>query len=433
LDGAGAAALSIESVHERFSQAAGRLAYSVDAVCIGSFMHNCMLLDAGDKAVTPVFTWLDRRGENEMEYLRRRLGDDFHRRTGCRFHPMFPIFKLAALYLENPNLLTQARRVASIKTFLTHRLTGEWMEDHGMASASGLYNINSGDWDPTLLGLVGLKPESLPQVSSRARVVGLVTREGEKDFGIAEGTPVINGSGDGFLANIGSDCETTSRISVTLGTSAVARQTLSQPVLDSRSGTFCYRADENVYVLGCAGSNGGNALDWGRSIFGDLEAEAAEDLPIFIPLLHGERSPDWNPRLRGSWHDLTAAHTAADLKRSVVEGVVFNLANYIEIVQRTSRQPASEIVLSGNGFLHRDAAPIFAAVAGVPVWIPSDPGLASLRGAAICALRALDRPVPPLSASRVNPLRDPRIVERYRRYKELRLTTDYTDYLKSVR
>jgi len=423
LDGAGAATLPIETVQERFRQVAGRLGiiHPVESVCIGSFMHNCVLLADGDKPVTPVFTWLDRRGEKGMEYLRCRLGDDFHRRTGCRFHPMFPVFKLATLYLDNPNLITQVRRVVSLKTFLAQRLTGVWREDHGMASACGLYNVSHGDWDTTLPGLVGLKPECLPQVSSRARVVGRVTPEGAGDFGIPEGTPVINGSGDGFLANIGSDCETPSRISVTLGTSAVARQTLFQPVLDSRSGTFCYRADENVYVLGCAGSNGGNVLEWGRSLFGDSEKGAAEDIPIFIPLLHGERSPDWNPRMRGSWHELTAAHTAADLKRSVVEGVVFNLAYFVEIVQRTSGQKADEIVLSGNGFLHRDAAPIFAAVAGVPVWIPSDPGLASLRGAAICALRAVGGPVPPLGASRVDPLQDARIVERYERYKELRV------------
>ena len=53
--------------------------------------------------------------------------------------------------------------------------------------------------------------------------------------------------------------------------------------------------------------------------------------------------------------------------------------------------------------------------------IPSDPGLASLRGAAICALRAVGGPVPPLGASRVDPLQDARIVERYERYKELRV------------
>jgi len=422
-DSRGEAALSFETIRKQFVQVTGMLGTieSVEAVCVGSFMHNCVLLDERDEAVTPVFTWLDQQGERGVEYVRRRFGDDFSRRTGCRFHPMFPVFKLAALYLENSKVLQQARRVVSIKTLLLHHLAGVWIEDHGMASASGLCNISDGQWDTVLLDLIGLNRDYMAPVSSRTQIVGRVTTGGAKRFGILEGALVVNGSGDGFLANIGSDCEVPSRISVTLGTSAVVRQALPRPVLDSLSGTFCYRADENVYILGCAGSNGGNVLDWGRSIFGNLEAEAAQDIPIFIPLLHGERSPEWNPRLRGSWHGLSAAHTAADLKRSVLEGVIFNLAYFVEIVQQTSAQPASEVVLSGNEFLHPAGPSIFAAVAGVPVWIPSRPGLASLRGAAICALRAIGAPVPPpLRVVQVPPLQDGAVVERYRRYKQLR-------------
>src|SRR5207244_6661033 len=162
-----------------------------------------------------------------------------------------------------------------------------------------------------------------------------------------------------------------------------------------------------VYLLGCAGSNGGNVLDWGRSIFDkSKDAGTAADLPIFIPLLHGERSPDWNPRLTGSWHGLMAMHTAADLSRSILEGVVFNLAHFVEIVQNTSGMKASGVVLSGNGFLDPFAAPILATIVDTAVWMPLRPGLASLRGSGICALRALGAPVSPLNSKVVPPLVD---------------------------
>lgn len=433
-DDAGAAALSIETIVGRFKQAVRGLGIAdpVDAIAMASFMHNCVLLDAADTPLTPVFTWLDRRGENGMEYVRSRMGDKFHQRTGCRFHPMFPVFKLATLHLRDSSLMERARRVVSVRSFLTHRLTGVWFEDHGMASASGLYNIDSGDWDPALLGLLGLKRENLPPVVSRDNVIGRVTRDAASEFALNEGTPVINGSGDGFLANVGSDCETPDKISVTLGTSAVARQTLNRPVLDPFGGTFCYKADDGAFLFGCAGSNGGNALDWGRSIFGDLETEAAAaDIPTFIPLLHGERSPEWNPHLTGSWYGLRSRHKAAELGRSVVEGVVFNLALYVEILQRASGENASEIVLSGNGFLNRLAPRILAAVAGVPARMPVEPGLASLRGAGVCALRALGSAAPPFRAGVVSPLEDPGISERYARYKKLRLSAG-SEYLQSL-
>lgn len=422
-DASGAATLSIGTIVHRLTLALRALAIPqpVDAIAIASFMHNCVVLDASDQPLTPVFTWLDRRGENGMEYVRSRLGDRFHQRTGCRFHPMFPIFKLATLHLRDSSVMAQAKRVVSVKTFLVHRLTGVWVEDHGMASASGLFNVVNGDWDPALLGLLGLPRESLPLIASRNAVIGRVTREAAAEFGFTEGAPFINGSGDGFLANVGSECETPEKIAVTLGTSAVARQTLSNPVLDPLAGTFCYKADDGAFLLGCAGSNGGNVLDWGRSIFGTLDTDAnLADIPIFIPLIHGERSPEWNANLTGSWHGLRAQHTVADFARSIVEGVVFNLAHYVEILEQTSDMKASEIVLSGNGFLHPLAPGILASIVGVPVRMPAEPGLATIRGAAVCALRALGSSVPPLITTTVKPLEDSRVAERYAKYKMLR-------------
>jgi gluconokinase len=423
LDETGSATLSLGGMTSRFKQVVRdlKITEQVDAICIGSFMHNCVLLDAHDKPLTPVFTWLDRRGDSGLECLRTTLGDTFHQRTGCRFHPMFPVFKLAALRVAGSELLTLARRIVSIKAYLNYRLTGAWIEDHGMSSATGLYSIASGDWDSAVLELVGVHRDMLPSVESPYAVAGTVTATAAAEFGLPERTIVINGSGDGFLAHAGSHCETPSMISVTLGTSAVARQSALRPVLDPSSGTFCYRADEHTYLLGCAGNNGGNVLDWGRSLFGDRPPEnAGGNLPIFIPLLHGERSPEWDPLLTGSWHGLRSQHTAAELSRSILEGVVFNLAHYVEILQRTSGTEASGIVLSGNGFLHPLAASILAALVERPVRIPAEPGLATLRGAAMCALRARGLDAPPFAAAEVRAAADENVVERFKRYKELR-------------
>jgi gluconokinase len=295
------------------------------------------------------------------------------------------------------------------------------VEDRGMASASGLFNVKDADWDAEILNLLGLERSQLPPVINRSEVVGSVTSKAASEFGLGKGTLVVAGSGDGFLANLGSGCDDSSQIAVTLGTSAVARQSLAEPVLSSSSGTFCYRADADAYLLGCAGSNGGNVLDWGHRIFGRRDDQrVSDDLPIFIPLLHGERSPEWNPSLKASWHGLAAHHTAADLSRSLLEGVIFNLAQFVEIVRMTSNKAPARLVLSGNAFLNPLAAPMLAAVTEIPTDLPQAPGLASLRGAAICALRALSLPAPPLHLDEVAPLKQPALLERYHIYRRLR-------------
>jgi len=421
----GAATLSVEGIVERFKRAIRSVDVTstdpIDAICIGTFLHNCVVLDEADRPLTPVFTWLDQRGESGLNIVRTRFGDRFHEITGCRYHPMFPVFKLAAMQANDSELFSRAKRIGSMKALLLNRLTGTWIEDHGTASGSGLFDIRQGDWASEVLNVLSLGRKHLPNIAGRTEVIGYVTRNAAADFKLKEGIPVVAGSGDGFLANVGSDCEVPERIAVTLGTSAVVRQTLDHAVVDSAAGTFCYRADENAYLLGCAGSNGGNVLDWGRRVLSTAgQQESGEDPPIFIPTLHGERSPEWDPHLKGSWYGLSVRHTAADLWTSILEGVMFNLAHYVEIVQRTSGKTATDLVLSGNGFLDQKAAPILANVVRLATWTPTTPGLASLRGAGICALRALGEPTPGLSVDRVSPLTDARLFQRYRDYRRLR-------------
>ena len=87
-DESGAATLSVSRIVEHFKAAILQLklnaADRIDAICIDTFMHNCALLDAADRPLTPVFTWLDHRGADGIELFRSRMADRFHQRTGCR-------------------------------------------------------------------------------------------------------------------------------------------------------------------------------------------------------------------------------------------------------------------------------------------------------------------------------------------------------------
>ncbi len=397
------------------------LSSAIDAISVSGFMHSSLLLDGRNRPLTPIFTWMDRRGADAVDRFRQEFGREFHQRTGCRFHPMFPVFKAATF---RPSGM---RRIVSAKTFIIALLTGVWIEDHGTASATGLYNTLGETWDQRILDAVPLEASNLVDLGERDAIIGKTTDAAAR-YGIAPGIPLIAGSGDGFLANLGSGCEDPARVAITLGTSSSVRQVLPVPVLNDGAGTFCYRADTGSYLLGCASNNGGNVLEWARSMFGSLPPSATKTaaLPTFIPLLNGERSPEWNPALKASWHDVEAHHTKEDLAAAVISGVVFNLAHYVEIIERSSGVPPKQFILSGNGFLNTAACETLAAVVSGEVIRPRNQGLASLRGAAVCALRGLG--VDPSAhlerliddSDRISPADASAIRDRYRRYRAIR-------------
>jgi sugar (pentulose or hexulose) kinase len=142
--------------------------------------------------------------------------------------------------------------------------------------------------------------------------------------------------------------------------------------------------------------------------------------------MNGERSLEWNPELRERWHGRHERHTGAELSRAVAEGVLFNIAQYVEVIERESGFSASEIVLSGNGFRDGFLQSLFASILGRELLNPDTAGLASLRGAAVYAWRALGHDASSslekllASAQRVTPTNDPALTERFARFKELR-------------
>src|SRR3954468_23591717 len=65
----GAATLRADLVLSQFEKTIRQLdiVEPPSALCIGTFMHNCVLLDDADQPLSPLFTWLDRRGEDGVE------------------------------------------------------------------------------------------------------------------------------------------------------------------------------------------------------------------------------------------------------------------------------------------------------------------------------------------------------------------------------
>jgi len=87
---------------------------------------------------------------------------------------------------------------------------------------------------------------------------------------------------------------------------------------------------------------------------------------LFLPYLMGERSPHWNSAARGVFLGLTLSHNRADMIRSVLEGVGFNLRIILDAFLAQGIQiPAIRIIGGGaRGALWRQ---IFADIFNLPV------------------------------------------------------------------
>ncbi|GAE33731.1 gluconokinase [Halalkalibacter akibai JCM 9157] len=101
---------------------------------------------------------------------------------------------------------------------------GQFIVDYAIASASGLFNIHTFEWEKEALQAAGISKEQLSEpVPSTAICQGL-TPELAEQFRLPKDIPFVIGSSDGPLANLGIGAINPGDVAITIGTSGAIRQ-----------------------------------------------------------------------------------------------------------------------------------------------------------------------------------------------------------------
>ncbi|MEZ4698923.1 MAG: gluconokinase [Rhodothermales bacterium] len=352
---------------------------AVAGLSFSSAMHSVIAMDADGNALTRCITWADTRSARQAEALRATAaGDSVYAATGTPIHPMTPLCKLRWLAEDRPDLHRRAHRFVSIKEYVLHALTGQWVADESLASATGLFDIRLRRWHPEALALAGIDVAQLSPAVSTRHILPRLTAEAASRSGLPASTPIVVGASDGCLANLGVDAIEPGRLAVTIGTSGAVRIATDRADFDPASGLFCYILDESTYIQGGPINNGGIVYQWfaerfpGKSPL-DMEAllEEAAGLPagseglLCIPYLLGERAPYWNARARGVYFGISIQHTLAHFLRAALEGVIHTL---YAIADRLPPAPRRSRASMPRGFVNSPLwTQILADIFGRPV------------------------------------------------------------------
>jgi gluconokinase len=381
----------------------------IGCVSFSAAMHSLMALDEDGRPLTPSLTYADGRASEQAARIKADLdGLAIHRRTGTPIHPMSPLAKLLWFREEEPETFERAARWVSVKEYIFSRLFGEFVADHSIASATGLFNLEKLSWDADVLGMLGLPEEKLSRLVPTTHVMEDLDREHAGRLGLDPGTPFVVGANDGVLANLGVGAFAPGVVACSIGTSGAVRSVVGEPRVDEGGRLFCYTLVEGMWVIGGPINNGGLALAWLRdSVFPELsEAARREDrdpydlmeelaarVPagsegvIFLPYLTGERAPLWNPDARAVFFGMTRGHGREHLIRAVLEGVVYQMRAVARVLEEVTGEP--EEVRATGGFA-RSALwrQIMADVFRREILFPESPESSCL-GAALLGMKAL--------------------------------------------
>ncbi|WP_100011622.1 gluconokinase [Lentibacillus sediminis] len=360
-------------------------------ISFSSAMHSLIAIGDNDELLTNSITWADTRAADYARKIKEEHdGHEIYLRTGTPIHPMSPLAKLVWMRHEEPEIFSKARKFISIKEYVFHQLFGEYVVDYSMASATGLFHLQTLDWDEAALDLAGISPKQLSEIVPTVHQMSGVNEEYRTYMGIDADVPFVIGATDGVLSNLGVNAMEEGVIAVTIGTSGAIRTVYSEPKTDPKGRIFCYALTEKHWVIGGPVNNGGIILRWLRDEFAAAEVETAKRLAIdpydvltkiasgvnpgadgliFHPYLKGERAPIWNANARGSFFGLSIHHKKEHMIRAVLEGTLYNLYSVLLALEELTGEPKS--IQATGGFARSETwRQMMADIFDKPVIVP---------------------------------------------------------------
>lgn len=376
----------------------------VAAVSFSGQMMGCLCVDRNGKPLRKSIIWADQRAVKEANAIREKIDEKrFYKITGHRISPSYSLQKLMWIKSNQPEIYRDTYKMLNSKDYIIFKLTDRFVTDYSDATGTCILDLNTYKWSEELIIITGIDGDKLPELKKSTDVIGGVSEEAAKLTGLAVGTPVVCGGGDGVCATVGAGCIKEGSAYSIVGSSSWISMTTEKPIYDDQMRTFNWAHIVPGYVAPCGTMQAaGVSYNWLKTQICTSETKEAEEKGIspyeiinsqiekspagangllFLPYLLGERSPRWNPNARGAFIGLTVEHKREDVLRSVLEGITLNLNVILDVFKKQTQ--IKELVVIGGGAKGKVWRQIMADVYNIRILKPNYLEEATSMGAAV--------------------------------------------------
>jgi xylulokinase len=370
----------------------------IEGIAICGVTRTQIFMGDTERPLRSAITWKDSRAARSLEKLLPALPEGHPERAQVNaFHP---IARLAWLRDEENATFQRIVAVLEPKDYLNYRLTGRFASDP-VSQARLQASAQPDAAGRTLLGVVGASASVVPPLYEPSDQIGVVADDLTAPFDRLAGRPVFCSSNDTWAAAVGLGALRPGFAYNISGTTEVFGVVTQKAAYADGLMTVDWRG---LHQLGGPSQNGADTLAWLLSVLGRidggrnigsileglLEGRLSAQPLVFLPYLQGERTPYWDPSLRGAFVGLSRSHSAGDLAYAIMEGVAFSNRIILDRAEAALGATVEEIRFGGGGAASAAWRQIKADICERPVvtGASAEPGAL---GAAIVAWRGLGR------------------------------------------
>ena len=348
--------------------------------------ETCLLWDkTTGKPLHRAIVWQDRRTASMCDRLKSEgKAELIQQQTGLVLDAYFSATKLAWLIdwvKENqPDIDWNNVIAGTIDTWALWNLTGGvHATDISNASRTMLMNIDTGDWDDSLLELFGIPRQILPEIKPSMGIFG----KSDRDLLGAE-IPISAIFGDQQASLFAHGCDRPGLLKCTYGTGCFLVAQTGTGVTRSNNrllSTVAWSTESQTnYALEGAIFTTGASIQWLRDGL-KLITDAAEteslsnqvedtDGVYFVPALSGLGAPHWDMKARGAFMGITGGVKREHMVRSVLEAIAYQVKEVVDAVNKDSDSPVSLLKIDGGAAKNNFLMQFQADALGVPLERP---------------------------------------------------------------
>lgn len=331
------------------------------------------------KPIYNAIVWQSRQSTAICQQL-KQMGLEQHVRqvTGLVIDPYFSATKIKWILDHVEGSRERARKgellFGTVDTWLIWKLTqGEvHVTDYTNASRTMLFDIEKLQWDDTLLQVLDIPREILPEVRSSSEIYGYSHTVSGQEIRI----PIAGIAGDQQAALFGQMCVQSGQAKNTYGTGCFLLMNTGKRIVQSEHGlitTIACDAQGGVsYALEGAIFNAGSSVQWLRdemkvihdSHDSEYYATKVNDSHgvYVVPAFTGLGAPYWDPDARGAIFGLTRGAGVEHIIRATLESIAYQTRDVLDAMQQDAQQKLQTLRVDGgvisNNFLMQFQADI---------------------------------------------------------------------------
>lgn len=305
------------------------------------------------KPIYNAIVWQCRRTAPICEQLKSEGLEDYIREnTGLVVDPYFSGTKIKWIldHVDGAHELAQQGDLlfGTVDTWLIWKMTQGRVHvtDYTNASRTMLFNINTLEWDETLLKALGIPLSMMPEVKSSSEVYGKANLGGKGGTRV----PIAGIAGDQQAALFGQMCVEAGQAKNTYGTGCFLLMNTGKEKVTSKNGLLttlaCGPAGDVAYALEGAVFMGGASIQWLRdemklltdasdSEYFATKVDTSNGVYV-VPAFTGLGAPHWDPYARGTIVGITRGVNANHIIRATLESIAYQSLDVLTAMEADS-------------------------------------------------------------------------------------------------